>query len=279
MSARGCVCALVLLLGGLPGLAQEPAPSPAGKEQEEEALRRETGQLLAQVVERTTRPLAEEAELELTVSIQGRPFDRAARVEVSWRAAADGQPEALRVRFREPPALQDYAWLQVWEEGRASCWQWTPGRPRVERVQPLPDAWRLAGSGLTLGQLRGERAAAWRWRLIGEELREGGVRLHLLEALPLPAGEGPAGEVDFPGAARRLLRVEAERRLPLEVEWQDAQGQTLARARLGDWQALRRRLRPFAREVREPDRVTRVRATLRRGEAPRAHFAPGAFWR
>lgn len=258
---------LLPVLLASPALAQEP-------DQDERALRAETGQLLARVVEKTTRPVAEESELELTVSIEGRPFDRAARVEVTWRAATDDQPEALRVRFREPPALQDQAWLQVWGPTGPTCWRWAPGRPRVERVAALPDGWRLAGSGLTLGQLRGERAAAWRWQLTGEARREGQPPLHVLAAAP-----ARAEDVDFPGAARRLLRVEPERRLPLEVDWLDANGALLARARLGDWRALRGRLRPFALEVREPDRVTRVKATLRRGEAPAPHLDPDAFWR
>jgi hypothetical protein len=271
------VAALPVLLVGL-GLVAAAAraqevPAPAGPDaREEEALRRETGELLGQVVERTTRPAVEQAELELTIVREGRPFERAARVEVSLRAAGDGEDEALRLRFREPPALLDHAWLQVWRDGQATCRRWSPDRPRPERVPALPDSWRLAGSGLTLGLLRGERAAAWRWRLAGEERRDG-LRLHLLEATPA------AGEAGFPGAARRLLRVEVERRLPLEVEWLDAQGARLARARLGDWRALRGRLRPFALEVSEEGRLTRARATLRRGEAPAAHFDPDTFWR
>lgn len=262
---RSCLLLLALLA------------APAALAEDEEALRRETGELLGRVLERTTRPREEQAELVLTVSRQGRPFDRAARVEVSWRQVAGG--EELRLRFREPPALQDHAWLQVWRGDEVTCWRWTPERPRPERVTPLPDSWRLTGSGLTLDELRGERAGAHTWRLLGEERRpvgDGagpGQLLHLLEAAPR------AGEAGHPGAARRLLKVEVEHRLPLELEWQDARGKRLKTARLGDWRALRGRLRPFALEYTEPDQVTRVRASLRRDQAPAEHFAPSVFWR
>lgn len=242
----------------------------AARAQDDAALRQETGTLLARVVEKTTRPEAEESELELSRSVDGNPFERSARVEVAWRRA-EGE-EALRVRFREPPSLRDHAWLQVWRGEQTTCWRWTPARPRPERVTPLPGTWRLAGSGLVLDDLRGERAGAWTWTLLGDAQREG-LRLHLLQATPR------AGEAGHPGAVVRLLRVDAERRLPLEAEWRDAGGAWLKRARLSDWRALAGKLRPFALELVEPGQTTRVKVTSRRSEPPAPRFDPDAFFR
>lgn len=240
--------------------------------QDEQALRSETGLLLARVVEKTTRPAAEDAELELSRSVDGNPFERSARIEVASRRR-EGE-EALRIRFRDPPSLRDHAWLQVWRGEQVTCWRWTPARPRPERITALPGTWRLAGSGLLLDDLRGERAAAWAWTL-GGETEKSGRTVHLLLATP-PAGTGDAGH---PGAVKRLLRVDAERRIPLEVEWLDGKDRRLKTARLSDWRALAGKLRPFALELVEEGQTTRVKVTSRRSEPPDARFDPDAFFR
>lgn len=260
-------------------LAADPLAPPAPAE---EALRGETGRLLARLVREKTLPAAEEALLQVEVDERGRLFGQTRVVEVSVRRHERG--EDLRLRFREPAELRGRAWLLL-ADGRAYAYD--PARRRAERVPPLEPGWRVGGGGLLLRDLR---APAWG---LGDDPW---THVHLRDERLLPPGDAQAApgaaDDEAPGRAVHVVRstppggggareawIDRERHVPWVVFERDAQDRVAREVRASDWRPLQGRLRPFALEVAEPgaERVTRVVVRARSASAPALRFDPARF--
>lgn len=259
---RAAAILLVLLLSG-PALAQDEA-----------ALRREVGGQLLRLAARRTTPAAEHALLDVELERDGAPFDRARKVEVSLRVREGST--ALRLRFREPAALRDEAWLVIADAGEeVRAWRYAPARRRAERAAPPEPTWRAGGSGLLWRDLWPGPGPADGVLVRDDALRPDGTfagtaavgsearAVHVLQLAPGP-----------------LLAIDRDRHVPLLVLERDDEGGTLRRLVQADWRWVGGALRPFALRVVEPrdGQVTRVAAVWRRPEAPPAHFDPDRFW-
>jgi hypothetical protein len=250
--------ALPLLLAlALPALAQDPLAPPAPSE---EALRRETGRLLGELVRRKTTPPAEEALLELSIDERGRPFADTRVVEVAVRRGERG--EDLRIRFREPDALRGQAHLRL-ADGRG--YEHDRARRRSERGRPLEPTWRVGGGGLLLSDLLAEDLDAHVWTLLRDDtLDERPV--HVVSVAPRAGG----GE--------RLISIDRERHVPLLVVHRDAAGAVVREVRLGEWRWVQGWLRPMSIVITEPGRTTTIVVSGRRASAPDARFDPDRFF-
>lgn len=252
---------LLALLLSAPALAQDEA-----------ALRREVGGQLLQLVARRTTPAAEHALLEVELEREGAPFERTRRVEVSLRVREGAT--ALRLRFREPAALRDEAWLVLADPGEeARAWRYLPAKRRAERATPPEPTWRLGGSGLLWRDLWPAPAGE------GVLVRDDGLRPDGSFAGVAAVGSEVRAVrvVERPGS---LLAIDRERHVPLLLLERDDQGGALRRLVQADWRWVGGALRPFALRAVEPreGQASRVTVAWRRPEAPPAHFDPDRFW-
>lgn len=264
---RGAALLVLALALSAPARAQAP---------DEDALRREVGGQLLRLAARRTTPAAEHALLDIELERDGAPFDRARRVEVSARVREGST--ALRLRFREPSALRDEAWLVIADAGEeVRAWRYAPAKRRAERTTPPVPTWRVGGSGLLWRDLWPSPGPADGVLARDDALRPDGSfagtaavgsEARAVHVVQLGPGAGP------------LLAIDRERHVPLLLLERDDAGGALRRLVQADWRWVGGALRPFALRVTEPrdGQVTRVAVAWRRPEPPPSHFDPDRFW-
>jgi len=284
---RALAFTFALLLAGGPALAQEPSPDPElgpsadpelgpSPDPREAILRERNGELIARLVERTTQPSEEWARLSIEVLKDRSPIDRTRRFDLSWRRSPGGRV-SLRLRFLEPPALRGVAWLILEPEASPPrAHRYDPKERRSSRVSPPDWSQRLAGTGLTWGDLRGPAQDAFSYTLQGEErlkLRptaEGEVGFRPVHVLGVrPRGGGPL---------MQRVHVDRERRVPLLTEFLGPEGGPGKRRWDRSYERVGDRLRPVAITIVEEAQTSEVRAELIKAKAPPAHFDVDRYW-
>jgi outer membrane lipoprotein-sorting protein len=155
------------------------------------------------------------------------------RLMETYAKSGAGDDDMSLIRFQKPADIKGTGLLTIEEGATDTQLLYLPELRKSKRIAGSSKANSFVGSDLSRGDMRTEDLANHTYELLGEE-EAGGRACHKVQALPK---DDETAETY--GYARRIIWVDTERWVPVQVEFYDLAGKRLKVMQASDWRQVK----------------------------------------